>query len=362
MVHRALSSIMKSNFAFIWTRQSSMNQILIVCQYSSYFPFRIRFIDRTIQFTWMTDNTTQVNLAGTYSITEGDYYITFNFSNNVWIVKLYNSANELLETLTSDQTSVYWPSTAPSTRIGHYSSTSYWQGSIDLNNTYIKVNGVTWFNGAATRQLDPAATNVGGVTITNGVASGFSGSKYVTVPFDTTASSWNVVLKAKRNTGTSDMYYISSDSLHGLTATESRLWLSSDGSSWDLANGLHNGPGTMPANTDCLIRFMFTGTQYTYDYSVDNGTTWINIAYFDTTTKLANAFTTLKIGQRGSANYMIGTIDLNNTYIISNGTKVFSGMVPMTKTCSVVGCTGTADLTADDKAIATGKGWELTVA
>ena len=33
----------------------------------------------------------------------------------------------------------------------------------------------------------------------------------------------------------------------------------------------------------------------------------------------------------------------------------------MTKTISVVGCTGTADLTADDKAIATNKCWSLTL-
>ena len=57
-----------------------------------------------------------------------------------------------------------------------------------------------------------------------------------------------------------------------------------------------------------------------------------------------------------------GSIDLNHTYIKVNGVTWFNGKAAMTKTCSVVGCTGTADLTADDKAIATGKGWKLTVA
>ena len=62
-----------------------------------------------------------------------------------------------------------------------------------------------------------------------------------------------------------------------------------------------------------------------------------------------------------SSGALDGLIDLNNTYIIVNGTKVFSGMVPMTKTCSVVGCTGTADLTQEDKNIILNKGWSLTV-
>ena len=56
-----------------------------------------------------------------------------------------------------------------------------------------------------------------------------------------------------------------------------------------------------------------------------------------------------------------GGIDLNNSYIKVNGIPWFTGKAAMTKTCSVVGCTGTADLTAEDKAIATDKGWALTL-
>ena len=53
------------------------------------------------------------------------------------------------------------------------------------------------------------------------------------------------------------------------------------------------------------------------------------------------------------------SIDLNNTYIKKGGLPWFRGTAAMTKTCDVHGCTGTADLTADDKAIATNKGWTL---
>ena len=67
---------------------------------------------------------------------------------------------------------------------------------------------------------------------------------------------------------------------------------------------------------------------------------------------------------RGTSAYNAwsGSIDLNNTYIKVNGVPWFRGTAAMTKNCTIVGCTGTADLTQDDKNIALNKGWELTVA
>lgn len=55
-----------------------------------------------------------------------------------------------------------------------------------------------------------------------------------------------------------------------------------------------------------------------------------------------------------------GGIDLNNTYIKVNDVYWFRGQPAMTKTINVVGCTGTANLTTDDKAIVTDKRWSLT--
>lgn len=63
----------------------------------------------------------------------------------------------------------------------------------------------------------------------------------------------------------------------------------------------------------------------------------------------------------GSTNRSITSLDLNNTYIKVNGVPWFRGTAAMTKTCSIVGCTGTADLTQEDKDIALDKGWALTL-
>ena len=57
----------------------------------------------------------------------------------------------------------------------------------------------------------------------------------------------------------------------------------------------------------------------------------------------------------------LGSIDLNETYIKVNGVLWFTGKPAMTKTCSIIGATGTADLTQEDKNIILNKGWSLTV-
>ena len=70
----------------------------------------------------------------------------------------------------------------------------------------------------------------------------------------------------------------------------------------------------------------------------------------------------LTLGKTSVAGYQLrGSIDLNETYIKVNGVPWFTGKPAMTKTCSIVGCTGTADLTQEDKNIILNKGWSLTV-
>lgn len=75
---------------------------------------------------------------------------------------------------------------------------------------------------------------------------------------------------------------------------------------------------------------------------------------------LSSNIAAIRIG-RNSGGSFNGSIDLNETYININGVPWFTGKAAMTKTCNVTGCTGTADLTAEDKAIATDKGWALTI-
>ena len=97
---------------------------------------------------------------------------------------------------------------------------------------------------------------------------------------------------------------------------------------------------------------------YTLAYSLDKQN-WTS-EQFISSTMIGNRIINLlrnRVGSSGGDSWM----DLNETYIKVNGVPWFTGKPAMTKTCSIVGATGTADLTQEDKNIILNKGWSLTV-
>lgn len=103
-------------------------------------------------------------------------------------------------------------------------------------------------------------------------------------------------------------------------------------------------------NKTFISKFSTDGVNYTSRSSaIDDFSSWgIVSVYF-------------QIGKGGKFGPFNGFIDLNETYIKVNGVPWFTGKPAMTKTCSIVGATGTADLTQEDKNIILNKGWSLTV-
>lgn len=122
---------------------------------------------------------------------------------------------------------------------------------------------------------------------------------------------------------------------------------------------------TLTAGQTYIARGYYVGEDvYAIDVSADNGSTWTT----DTDTKASSGtiqvntdypFTIGHSKQTESYQYPFnGSIDLPNTYVKYDGKPWFTGLL---HTCSIVGATGTADLTATDKAIAEDKGWALTL-
>lgn len=211
-------------------------------------------------------------------------------------------------------------------------------------------------------------TVVGSPTISSGVASGFSAddSLATSLALPQLLSNFEMVTKVKWGDVTfSDYQFIIGSTYLGLYITaykkHIRLYASTTGSSWNIASGV-DGEHTFEENDVIWIKTVKDSTSLKIYYSTDNQN-WILDNSFEVTDpiKLRNNYALFGIGSNTSK-YFTGSIYLNDTYININGIPWFTGKAAMTKTCSVVGCTGTADLTADDKAIATGKGWELTVA
>ena len=200
-------------------------------------------------------------------------------------------------------------------------------------------------------------TVVGSPTITDGVMTSSSPDNYVRV------LQWNqsnpFELHTKITTGT-----FAGDSTYLITSNGFIL-------SWHWDKKLHfafrtiastqpfaSGQTVLSNNTTYWIKIVYDGTTASLylstngtDYNLEGSTEITPIGTYD-----------IKLGETRSVSVISGTsIDLGNTYININGIPWFRGTATMTKTCDVRNCTGTADLTAADKAIAEDKGWAITL-
>lgn len=206
-------------------------------------------------------------------------------------------------------------------------------------------------------------TKVGSPTIVDGVASGFSRSSFLTLP-SLSASSMEFVFKVNaEGVSKSQNIILRPDNTNFvLRITNSYVYL--------LFNYFNNGVST--------IAYLVTA-----DGSVDlNNYVWIKgiiknglqAIYLSTegtnyTLGASSNYESVDISsnqivigsRRDDNNNFSGSIDLNETYIKVNGVPWFTGKPAMTKTCSIVGATGAADLTQEDKNIILNKGWSLTV-
>lgn len=201
-------------------------------------------------------------------------------------------------------------------------------------------------------------TKVGSPTIVNGVVSRLSSSDYLNVYNFEQYKPFEFVLKIYTGTRQSDTCYLIRS--NGLLL----YWM------WNYKLGFFlrntdnkqieiDGVTKLLANTNYWVKMQYDGqTMYLYlstdgiNYNLENSRT-INVITTSYHTRIGE--------QKSSGAIFNGSIDLNETYIKVNGVYWFTGKPAMKKTCSIVGATGTADLTQEDKNIILNKGWRLTV-
>lgn len=206
-------------------------------------------------------------------------------------------------------------------------------------------------------------TKVGNPTIVDGVASGFSASDYLKINNNFSSSSnFEIVVRgtaiyaaAQRaclvfNNGEKGFLDIGSDS-PGI-----RLALKYNGSltSFRIYPNLIEGQLY-------YIHIIKTNSTLTLGYSTDGKNILLSEDFSLTSFDWIFSYILLGIAPWQSATSYGGSIDLNETYIKVNGVPWFTGKAAMTKTCSIVGAAGTADITQEDKNIILNKGWNLTI-
>ena len=181
----------------------------------------------------------------------------------------------------------------------------------------------------------PNLSITGSPTITQGQASNFSDSNYMQFPFAldlTEATSINIITAFTTGSNVTTQENIL-DSYYGIAFAISGghfvLALGSNGSSWDIANGV-SGTATVEAETTYFVRISWDGTNYVLSYSTDAGDTWTDDITVVSSTVLYE--TQVYIGGSpdlfgaGTAKPFGGTINLNKWVINYNGQLFWQGM------------------------------------
>ncbi len=159
---------------------------------------------------------------------------------------------------------------------------------------------------------------VGSPSITDGVASGFSTSNYLAVsPFDTTKP-WELGIKFNATNANSILGTLSNSRsliIRYNTGNQIFVFLSSANAAWDIANG-----ASIPAflNTAYWLKIQYTGTDYILSYSIDGQN--YTVAQHISSNLAIDTFTQLCLGYAPHiGGKLVGSIDLNETYIKVNG-------------------------------------------
>ena len=347
----------EENICFTTGSTVSGNQELLCLKSSGYFAHRILLQGNNTILVYYNDGTgryLEVSYNTMQALTR--YSVKCTCYDKVLTATLYdNTGNQLATNTTTLANNLLSASNIFIGSVG--TASSYFNGSIDLNETYIKVNGVPWFGPGATKNLVPDGTVVGDVTVKDGIASGFSSSKYIRASNFSTASPLEMVIRTKYNTFKSGVRYLFSFAgLYILQDSANTIYCSIQKSDGTL---VYPSFQNLVSDTFYYLKLVYDGA------TLWAGTSTDGITYTETynqTLLLYSRTGTSNLGYRNSGTTVWdGSIDLNNTYIKSGDTYIYRGMVPMTKTCSIVGATGTSDLTQEDKNIILNKGWSLTV-
>lgn len=170
---------------------------------------------------------------------------------------------------------------------------------------------------------------IGSPTITNGVASGFSSSNYLRIPQIFNPGNNALEINLRFTTGSSistnqcifgqiDSFGSGKNSIYCLiyndTNTDLILGLSSNGSSYDIANGL-SLISSIQANTEYNVKITYDNTSNEYKFYVNNE----QVGNAVSGNPIYNNSTLIFGNERAASSPFLGSIDLNETYIKIDG-------------------------------------------
>ena len=236
------------------------------------------------------------------------------------------------------------------TRIGVYANATdqNFLGKVNLMNSYIYINDSIWWRGAlkvnvplqAYKLNSTVTQNQGTFNKYGGV---YTGSSYAYInsgytPDLINASSWEIQTKHTYNGGgvypTVFGTSTNVDQAAPLLSWENGellIYLSSDGSTWDIASG--GSTGILPvAGTTYYIKLGFTGTEYYVDYNTTGWNDTFTRGYLLSSTAKTVCNSPLYFANSRlnvSAYYLIGPLYLGDTKVYIDGNLDWQAAVPV---------------------------------
>ncbi len=177
-------------------------------------------------------------------------------------------------------------------------------------------------------------TPFGSLIDSQGVLSSFSDANYGALPnaFPTNMNSFECIFKVDVgtvNTSTNTNAIVGcvvnyTGFIIGINSSKFNLYLTSNGTSWDMANN-KVGSYTVLANTTYYLKLEFTGTNYILSYSLD-GENYIEDNNVANTKALYPSTLLLGKTKASGQSFTDGSIDLNESYININGERWWNGI------------------------------------
>lgn len=263
--------------------------------------------------------------------TEGD--IWYKFSKNGNVVKLQYALTKgnysTGITYTLEEGEEFNPNTSTG-NLMNYGFNNLPSASLDLNETYIKVNGQAWF-GVCPVEVKHVVyrtpvdyTVVGSPTIANGVVSGFNGnSNCITTSALSSqlfaADKFEVMLAiidinsgniGQDTNGKLFWYGVNNQGISLTTNGLAMMW------TYDSANNAAYLWSVPHATGKCYVRFIKNGNTFTFGWSTDK-TTWHDKVQEFETLPVGSSYPFYFLTGARAAN--VSKLDLNETYIKVNG-------------------------------------------
>ena len=168
-------------------------------------------------------------------------------------------------------------------------------------------------------------TTYGTPTVQDGIASGFSGSNYYSFGTFQPSGTFEIVMAVK-NTNNVAKYFFgcegSGNIVMGTRKSSGKMqfvvYLGSNGSSWDIGSGSPAVTIDETGSVEYLVRLRFTGTQYIFDHSDDDGKHYHDKFIIDSSTAVYPK--EVLLGKAFNDSYAWGgSINLNKSYIKVGG-------------------------------------------